>query len=69
MNYYVRNTIYGGNWLKSKAEQRLLPRLLKAKTKPQTVSKGFSGRHQVSALSGHKSRHVAEVVRGFCDAD
>ena len=64
MKGYIHNTIYGGNWLKSKAEQRLLPRLLKAKTKTQTVSKGFSGRHHVTDLSGSESRQLAEVVQG-----
>ena len=54
--------------LKYKDKQRLLPRLLKAKSKSQIVSIGFSCRHQVTDLSGRKSRHVAEVLRGGCDA-
>lgn len=47
------------------AEQRLLPRLAKADADVQVVSNGFSCRHQIFDLSGRKSRHVAEVVRGF----
>jgi len=65
VNYYVSNTIYDGKLLKYKDKQRLLSRLLKAKSKSQIVSIGFSCRHQVTDLSGRKSRHVAEVVREF----
>ena len=65
VNYKARNTIYGGNRLKFKAEQQRLPCMLKAKSKSQIVSIDFSCRHQVTDLSGRKSRPVAEVVQGF----
>jgi FAD/FMN-containing dehydrogenase/Fe-S oxidoreductase len=47
------------------AGQRLLPRLEKASFDVQVVSNGFSCRHQITDLSGRKSKHVAEVVRAF----
>jgi FAD/FMN-containing dehydrogenase/Fe-S oxidoreductase len=47
------------------AEQRLLPSLSKVDVKTQLVSNGFSCRHQIVDLSGHKSWHVAEVLRSF----
>ncbi len=50
---------------RSIAAQRLLPRLSKAGAKTQVVSNGFSCRHQISDLSGRKSRHVVEVIRDF----
>lgn len=49
------------------AGQRLLPRLAVAGADTQVVSNGFSCRHQIADLSEHKSRHVAEVIRAFCD--
>jgi FAD/FMN-containing dehydrogenase/Fe-S oxidoreductase len=49
------------------AGQRLLPRLAAASTGTQVVSNGFSCRHQIADLSEHAPRHVAEVIRAFCD--
>ncbi|MEI6066110.1 MAG: FAD-linked oxidase C-terminal domain-containing protein [Methylococcaceae bacterium] len=47
------------------AGQRLLPCLSTAGIDTQVVSNGFSCRHQIADLSGRKSQHVAEVLRGF----
>jgi Fe-S oxidoreductase len=51
--------------LKTIAELSLLARLLNVDSRTKVVSNEFSCRHQIADLSGHKSQHIAEVVRSY----